>query len=361
VRPALRLTNVGYDDNIFASSDADKVGDYTATVTGQLQGLVLFGSRAFLQFNEQIDYTAYVDNPDQNFPNQRGSGRLTVPFRRMGLFTDFAVNRYRERPQDRLDIRPRVSEDMLGIGGILQVGWRTELELGQWASEWRYTDDDPELARKLDRQERLLSLKGRYAFNDRTSLVLGLDGTDLDFVRPDDIIGNRDSRLRQVLGGVELGEGGPLGGRARLGYARSDSVNASLDELSAAIGEIELLYRLSSYTRLTITGERLPGLAVTEAQNYFLNSRYGLRGLHYLNRIFGLEAGVFQGRLTFPGSPRVDSNFYYDLGVRVRLAENTLGRRIEYGLKVGRFRRDSTEDALDLSKTTLGIDATVGF
>lgn len=363
VRPSLRLSNVGHDDNIFATN-ANKVGDYTATVSPQLDGLLLLGSRAFFQFHEQLDYTAYLKQSNQSFLNQRGSGRLTVPFHRLGLFTDVALNRYRDRPADQFDIRPKVHEDLLGAGAILSLGWRTQLELSQAGSIWRYSDPDavpgaPPVA-QLDRREVRNRLLARHDLSDRAGLTLELNGTRVDFEQPLPA-GDRDSRLLRVLGGFEFGEGGTLAGAARLGYVRSHSPNPALAELSETIGDMELVYRLSSGTRVKLTGERLPGFTVFGDQSYFMHTNYGLRGLHYLNRIFGVESGVASGRLSFPGTAREDRTRSYDAGVRLRLAENTLGRRVEYGLKLGRHNRDSTVDGLDLEQTTVSIDATLGF
>src|SRR5262245_55962508 len=97
VRPRLELSNVGHDDNIFATG-SNEVGDVTATLGPKIDGLALFGHRAFLTFVERLSYTAYRDHSDQNFTNQRLSGRVTLPFGRTGLFVEGLMNRLKERP-----------------------------------------------------------------------------------------------------------------------------------------------------------------------------------------------------------------------------------------------------------------------
>ena len=72
---------MGYDTNIFAST-LNPVGDYTATLSPKLDGLFLFGDRAFLTFDARFDYTAYAQHTDQNFTNKRGKARMKLPVRR---------------------------------------------------------------------------------------------------------------------------------------------------------------------------------------------------------------------------------------------------------------------------------------
>jgi hypothetical protein len=86
--------------------------------------------------------------------------------------------------------------------------------------------------------------------------------------------------------------------------------------------------------------------------------------VHYLNRIYGLESGASRGRLTFPGTsgtPREDDLRRYDVGVRLRLFQNDIGRRVEYRIKLGRYRRISSVSAFDQAQTTFGVSAVLGF
>src|SRR5262245_38135768 len=81
VRPGLQLSNIGYDDNILYRYELDPrpaVGDYTATLTPKVEGVVLFGSRAFFTFDGHFDYTYYLHNSSVSYANVFSDGRLTV-------------------------------------------------------------------------------------------------------------------------------------------------------------------------------------------------------------------------------------------------------------------------------------------
>ena len=47
--------------------------------------------------------------------------------------------------------------------------------------------------------------------------------------------------------------------------------------------------------------------------------------------------------------------------MRFRLAENSLGRRVEYVLRIERYERDSDIPSQNKDRTAFGINAVVGF
>ena len=55
VRPGFQIKNLGYDDNILLDNE-ERISDYTVTLAPKGDGLVLFGDRAFLTFQEEADY-----------------------------------------------------------------------------------------------------------------------------------------------------------------------------------------------------------------------------------------------------------------------------------------------------------------
>jgi hypothetical protein len=370
VRPGFTISNLGYDDNIFYSSE-DTVGDFTATLSPKLDGLVLFGDRAFLTFREQFDYTLYLDNDDQNYTSNRASARFTLPLGSFGFFANVALNDVKYRPLDRNDIRQERQENRLGFGAIVRPGWRTEIEIGHSITDYSHFDPgagDDSLSERLDRSETTSMLEMSYHLLGRTDLLLSGLTRDIKFDHlytvPDPPV-DRTSDEWRVLAGFQFGEGGILTGSFLAGHARIDARDPNLPDLSEIIGEVELVYRLSRSTKILLEGERLPGFAVYDVNTYYLSGAVEARVVHYLNRLFGLEAGGRAGRLTFPEQTgilaREDDIRQYEAGVRLRMFENSIGRRVEYSFKIGRFRRESTDDNYDQSRTTYSFGAVVGF
>ena len=98
----------------------------------------------------------------------------------------------------------------MGVGAILQLGWRTEIELSQQLSSWSYQDADGGLAsQRLNRDETGTTLHASYLVKGRTRLTLDVEQRDLDF---DIAVPDKDSSELTVLGGLRIDTGGPLTG-----------------------------------------------------------------------------------------------------------------------------------------------------
>lgn len=369
VRPGFEIANAGYDDNIL-STPQSPVSDYTATAYAKLDGLMLIGSRAFLTFTERLGYQAFAENRDQGFPVQRADARLTVPFGRMGAIVDGAWVRDSERPADQQDIRPERDEAGGGVGLIFEPGWRVSVELRRAVRRWRYSDRDFTTAggqtidERLDRDDERTTFDLRYRTVGRTSLTLGAFSGTTEFTDLSAGGARKDSDEWQVLPGIAFGEGGSLSGTAEVGWRRITARDPTRPSFSDWIGEIDLTYRPVGRTHLRLDVHRRPGFSVTEQSTYFVDSHAGLRLVYYFNRAFGAEAGTGFGRVEFPdadgSTARHDDIFSYNLALRVRLSENSIGRRIEYRLNLQRYERESSVVA-PFDKTLFAIDAVLGF
>jgi hypothetical protein len=368
VRPGIELKNVGHDDNIFASN-ANPVSDVTATLAPRAEGLVLFGHRGFLTFREEVGYTLYRQNSDQNYLDQRGTARMTLPFRSMGVFVEGLYNELKERPLDEQDVRADRDETGLGAGLIWQLGWRSEIELGQSRKELDYFDEDADplapvtIGEQLDRTERRNTLELRYRVAGRTRLTLFALYNTIEF--DSSVSSGRDAREISLLPGVDFGRGGRLSGTLRVGLTEIDARDPTRLDFEELSGRARLSYRPLSRLTFHLDGRREPGFTLSSAGIFYLNTTARLGGVYYLNRLIGIEAAGTIGRLDFPVAgaavEREDDLTGYEAGVRLRLAENSLGRRVEYSLRLRRSRRDSNFDSQDRSQTTFGLNAVVGF
>ena len=373
-RPGVEISNLGYDTNILVSPPGEEVPDYTATISPRLEGLVLFGHTAFLTFREQLDYTAYLENPGQNYPNNRFRARATVPAERIGVFVEAGLDNFQDRPTDLEDIRTRRRDRTLEAGLILEPGPRTEIEISGVVHDQTNRDPDDTgttgrtVGEVLDRQESSVVLESAWRAAGRTKLLFeaGLQG--VDFVSPGSVQGvaiDRDGNSWRLLPGVRFGEGGRLEGEASIGWGRYSPKERDLPEFSDWIGNANLAYLVGWRTRLILTGERIPGFSLIEGSPYYLSATVGLRAVHYLTRVVGLEAGASRGTLTFPGSfaveERIDRLRNWDGGVRLRMFQGETGGRLEYSVRVTHYDRESTAPGVARSVNTLAMGVVAGF
>ena len=368
-RPGIALTRVGYDSNILSSSSGDVVSDYTATVSPKLDGLILLGSKGFLTLTEQFDYTLYLENSDQNFWSNSFSTRATVPFRKFGVFGEVNLDNLSLRPLDQEDIRTKTTRRTVGTGVILQPGWRTEIELGRYEDRLRYEDtDQTSVSARLDRDESRTDFQLSYRMRGRTKALLSVENSRIEFAQPFDTgsaLVDRNVTGWQSLAGFSLGDGAPLVGKFLLGWSTIDAQDASLEDLSEMIGQVDATWVSGGRTRIRFRAERVPGFAVSEGNAYYLHTHGELRAIRFFSRFLGGELAYRRDRLDFPenasGTTRKDDTQFVVLGVRLRTFSAADGRRIEYSLKLGRYRRDSNQDAFDQDRNTFGFGVVVGF
>jgi hypothetical protein len=372
VRPLIEVEDVGYDDNIFSGS-TNPEEDYTATIAPSVDGLVLLGSRAFFEFTEKLEYVTFVENSDQSYLNQLGEGRLTVPFRRMGVFADVQIDRVQERPQDQLDLRRNRDTNGFGGGVILLPGSRTELELSANWSDWEFSDEDVDpllIADELDRTESGASLVARYALTSRAWLTLDSSTEAIEFENPvvieDEVL--RDCREWTTLVGMQFGSDGPLRGEARVGVTDIEAEDPVLPAFTEPVGDVSLGYQLNPRTTVFYNARRQAGFSASSDTTYFLIAEHEVRFLQYVTHFLGVEAATQVGRLTFPDAPEISREFgreddiqRYEVALRLRVRENSLGRRVEYRLRASRYRRDSNTELTDVSRSTVGLGLVLGF
>jgi hypothetical protein len=367
VRPGLTIPNLGYDSNVFYRPDEStqpRVGDYFIALAPRIDGLVLFGHRAFLTFNERIEYYAYASETELNYFNQFGSARLTIPFRRFGVYGDIGYFRTRDRPLDAQDARPIRKELPVGAGVILKLGWRTDAEFGVTRSRLTATDpDDTTIGTRNDRVEQGLRLNVRYLAFGRTRVLLDASRRTITFDDPD-TASKRDGNERRALLGLDFGLGGRISGTARAGYSVFDLVDPGATGFRGIVGDVALGYNFGgSGSRLALTGTRDVRYSISDATTLYVYTAGDLTLIKYFNRFIGGEVGAGRSRLDFLGDPqgRVDNYTTVAAGLRFRISENDLGRRVEYALRYVRTIVTSTEPGLDQNRGTIGCGVSFGY
>ena len=367
VRPGLTIPNLGYDSNVFYRPDEStepQVGDYFIALAPRIEGVVLFGHSAFLTFDERIEYYAYASQTELNYFNQLGSARLTVPFRRFGFYGDIGYYRTRDRPLEAQDARPIRKDLPVGAGAILKLGWRTDAEFGLTHDRLSASDpDDATIGPRNDRVEKGLRLKARYLAFGRTRVLLDASRRKITF---DDALtaALRDGNERRTLVGLDFGLGGRIFGTVRAGVSNFDLDLPAARDFRGMVADVALGYSFGeSGSRLTLTGARDVRYAIYESSNLYVYTGGELTLVKYFNRFIGAEIGGGRANLGFLGDPqnRVDNYTTGAVGIRFRISENELGRRVEYAFRYIRTAVNSTRDDLDQNRGTIGFGVSFGY
>ena len=375
-RPGFAISDLGYDSNVFAvtaDSPVSAVGDYFVAVTPRLKGLVLFGHRAFLTFDTSAQVFAYAQQSDLNYFNAFVNTRLTVPFRRFGLYGDVGFYRTRDRPYDAQSLRPLRKTYPLGAGLIVKFGWRSDAEFGYAQS--RFTADDPNdpcvagdpsscsINALNDRREEGVRLKARYLAFGRTRVLVEASRRTISFSYPT-TAAQRDGDERRQFVGLDFGLGGRVSGTFRIGHANFELTDLNATGFDGAVADLALAYNFSdSGSRLTLIGSRDVRYTVFNLTPLYVFTGGDLAIFKYFNRFLGLQVGGGRATLEFLGDPteRVDTNTTATLGMLFRVSENSLGRSVEYSLRYTRWIVNSTENRLDQNRGTIGFGASFGY
>jgi hypothetical protein len=362
VRPGFDMPNLGVDDNVFfATGDEPKESDLRLTLGFRLEGLLLLGKRSFFEFDEKFDYTAYRTFDAANFHRQEFESRYTYPFEKIGFYVDIDQLNSQTRVTSELDSRTQQRLRSLGGGILLELGWRTTAQIGHVHDDWKFTNpENPRVGPLLDRVERGPKADFEYRLTSLTRLFLETEYKKITFDNP---AVRRDSKEWTFLPGVRFGERGRLSGSFAIGRTEIDNEDPDRLDLREPVGRVSLAYKMGYGSSLSLRALREVGFAVYEDNNYYLNRDANLLLTHFFNRVFGVVGGGGKGRLTFPGSgdERVDDVTRYELGIKLRVARDPMGRRVEYGLRWRWFGRESTIEGLDQTRSTFGLEASVGF
>jgi hypothetical protein len=174
----------------------------------------------------------------------------------------------------------------------------------------------------------------------------------------------RDAKERRQLAGLDFGLGGRVFGTFRVGHADFKLDNPSGTSFNGPVADISLGYSFGgSGSRLTLIAARDVRYTVFDATPLYVHTGGDLALVKYFNRFIGVEVGAGRAVLDFLGDPqnRVDHNTSATAGVRFRISENDLGRRVEYAFRYTRWIINSTRDDLDQNRGTVGFGVSFGY
>ncbi|HEX4823525.1 MAG TPA: outer membrane beta-barrel protein [Candidatus Polarisedimenticolaceae bacterium] len=390
VRPGLIIPTFGYDDNVYAipnDSTFPRLGTYFVALAPRAEGLVLFKHWAFLTFDEKLEFYLYapVKNSDSypvalqkaieqtnlNYFNQYGTARLTVPFRRIGIYWDFGFNRTRDRPYDAQSIRPIRKEYPLGIGLVTKFGWRTDSEIGVFSTRMNAElSNDPceapgagcaTVAQVNNRTESGARWKARYLMFGRTRLLVDVGARKIDFDDPV-TAAHRNGDERRFTAGLDFGLGGRIFGNFHVGEATFDLTDPTQADFRGVVADVALGYDFgSSGSRVIVTGTRDVRYSIYDVSPLYLYTGGDATFIKYFNRFIGMEISGGLAALDFLGSDRVDDITTGGAGIRFRVSENDLGRRVEYAFRYTRTKIDSSVATNNQNRGTVGFGVTVGY
>ena len=365
--PFFVIKNFGYDNNVRLVAE-ERTGDYTMTLGPGVRAIIPFSRRAALAVREEIDYAYFARDTDLSHVNNQIRAKLHVYLRDITLFTDGQQDSIRDRPNNEIDFRIRSTITAGKFGMTYRPSDRGQVDLYLSKIGLRYDsgsvdtagvsdpNTDPDelgdlIATSLERDESIVGATGRLRIRPRTSLLFDLRTGRIDF---DNAVPERDSSTNTMMAGLEFDPSGSVKGFIKAGYRHLSPVDDSVfDGYSGLIADMALSARVFGRGEVRATYLHDTGFSILGDNLYYILDQRGLSYEHFINSRLSLEPGLELQDIKYPVSfgPQVFRND--DIRTTQVTVRYRLGPSLRLGLTVGRWRRDSTFDNEDATRSTI--------
>jgi len=302
--PRFRLTDVGYDSNVYFRADGSQVvGDATATVSPELRGFWLGGGSLILSVTENPEYLAFArEKALRAFSNSFSAGLRWLALRRFSLSGEGHVLSHVRRVQDEFAYRIRDTSTGGAARLFFETPRGTAVGISGTVDDFRYRDIassalDDAYGRALDRRETSAAFEVHYRVFTR-SYLFGLvewRGYAFRFVES----AWRDGSSIEAGAGFRFPLTGLARGEVRLGWKsfRPDSPDRKAFEGLVAASDVSLRLGLVA---VSLGFDRDNAFSYNESAYYYVDTRGRLTLSLYLGRSLRIDGGVQLGAIVYP-------------------------------------------------------------
>jgi hypothetical protein len=275
VDASFRLTNGGYDSNLYFGSSGDRVDDITFRVGPDIRLYWPLQKSLILEVRESPQYSFFVRTRSERAWNNVLNGVLHLVFKNLyGRFSFSSMN-LKERLNTEVYVNIRRKEDQ-GQGLLLwqmSKGLSVELQLGTSRRDFEdVTYGTDNVRANLNRTERMGSLTAYIQGGRR--LRFHLTGAFGEYRFPLASTA-KDSNSAWISTGLEfLGTGG-VQGRIDLGYKLFDVLAPERQDYQGPVGDVRLAVRVMRLTELAVLVQRNVNFAVYTDRSYYVQTLLG--------------------------------------------------------------------------------------
>lgn len=359
VEPALKLTNIGYNDNVTGVSEGEaKVGDYTATLGLGVRSIAPLGTKTYLRLDAVPEYTWYKDLAERrNFGFDAKASFLAL-FNRASLEVSTHGSDFVGTVNSENSALVNQSTKNLLVRGEVDVLRRLAVFAAYEAENTDYSPQEGDLNYELlNRNEDAQRVGLRYEFRPRLHLQLMYETTASDF--PDDPTFDRNEGDAILVGFTYDRDRffvNAVGGNRTIDYVGSGA--QKFDEFT---GSLFATWQFARRSTLQLSIRQRPQYSTYVENPYYLESRQGARLVVPMGQRFlvygGAETGKneYQAPVIIDGAPveRTDdvSNWEAGIGFRVlRSAVLTFSTRVDdYTSNVPGFDRKIVTTGINLN------------
>ena len=357
--PALELTSLGRDTNVFNEAE-DPKSDTTAAIGPTVRFWMRPGAlRVSGHAGGQYLYFRQYDT--QRAWNTTNDLKLELVMTRLTPFVSAEYVDTKDRVGYEIDSRSRRRDIAGTVGTALRLGGKTAIVASYRRYQGEYDENETflgaTLARELNRDEERTELQFRHALTPLTTFVLRNE------LGRDRFAGSqlRDSDSLRVMPGFELQPAALISGTVFVGYRKFDAKNERIEDYSGLAAAVSAIY-VRHATKFEAKVDRDLAYSYSIERPYYALLDTGLVVTHRFPQRWEAVGRVSRQALSYrladpdAGESPTDRGYTYGAGIGVLPAETLrLGFDVLYST-----RRSEVEGRRDFDGTRVFGSITYG-
>jgi len=373
IYPAIRLRNIGYDDNVYRQRKIDNpVTDFTGTAALEVRAYVLFRNYLIFSLSEIPEYVYYFEQKRERAWNNTFSSELRFLFlNRFVISGRHSYIKARRRPTSEFDVRTNVHQLRYSGSLFYETSRRTSFGIAASYEDIAIVvtttpEDDVRIPRALDREEISGYFEFYYRIFSESQFFLNGGYTEYKFKYTES--GYRNSYSYQVYSGIQFPLLGRLRGTFSLGYKRMTPERRGRIGFSGLVGNTGLNLRIKRFS-FRFRYERDTRFSYWTENIFYLEDLYGTGISYYITRFLRLDYD-FNYRISYypegvllrmPDEHyqvvhRKDYYHVHTIGLVLRIIRNT-----GIGVSVNIWDRDSNINWVTRDRMFVGVSVTQDF
>jgi hypothetical protein len=372
---ALRLSNVGYDSDVYYGSTVNPVPDFTLAARTDIRLFLPLTKRVVIDVSESPEYLFFGKTKRDRALNNTFRGQVHVVFDNFYVQAGGGLGNSKQRLSSELNVPVRVKGDDQAALVLWQVLKGISLAVQFRRSKYNYEDQASAVSNvsaSLDRTESYVNLSAY--FQQHARLRYYLDGEYGSYSFTEDVARFKNSRSYSIYGGVEFlpPEGGFEGqtsgvrGRVNLGYKNFDILDPQQKDFTGLVGNTGISIGIMKLTAVQAFFSRGPQFSVSSGLSSYLQTTYGAGLARSLTRKILFTYDFSYSRNDYPSGiivdggvqeKRVDQYSFHSFSVNLRLRKD-----LELNLTSSLGRRKSKVAPRPVSEFVfLGFEITYGY
>ena len=364
--PIVRLTNAGYDSNLFnRDQDSSPQSDIMATLSPSVDGwLRLAHGRA--SGRSQFDIYYFKELTDLRAIDSDTAGRLEIPLNRFRPFVtgSFANTRHRQNLELDAIVRRQINRVMVGT----DVRLTAKLTAAVFASRSSLNYDTNSIYQGAD-LSRVLNNTGtgegaslRYVLTPLTTVGITVDRQHNRF----DSAIDRDSDSFDVMPTVEFNPRALISGTASFGFRHRKSTAGTAPDFNGSVAFADLTYTLLGRTRFTVAGRRQLEYSYVVDRLDYLDASLTLGVSQRFADSWDVGGSITRSRLSYgnvssPSDSTVTIGFPDETILGWMAEAGYSFARTRVGVRVERLERQATAQLRGYERLRIGSTLTYEF